>query len=347
MAGILASSGAESDETKGFAPEANLVAVRVLDETGEGRTSDWVAGLEWVYTNTILGKVPVDVVNMSFGSGSTYAGNCDSEYASAAGMINLLNAAGVAVFASTGNNAKSGSITSPACISNVIAVGATADSHLSQKIWDFDGEYVCTDAYTALDKIICFTNRSSAMDLLAPGAKITSSDIGGGEPVTAYGTSQAAAVATGVAALVLQVNPDITPADLLSAMQSNGVAIEDSRLGLTFYRVDALKAVQSQTSAIIAGNTVGLVNNTYTFKAVVNPFSTSVPITYTWEVAGYATYVSTTPSINTVAYNFSTAGTKQINLTVTNGVGSFTDSHTIKIFTSLPYKIFLPVLLQN
>ena len=126
-------------------------------------------------------------------------------------------------------------------------------------------------------------------------------------------------------------------------MQNTGVAIYDLNSGRTFKRINALNAVQSQTTALIAGSTVGLVNNPVTFTAVVDPFSTSVPITYTWTVSGFSPIVSTTPSVKTAAYTFTTAGTKTINLNVTNGGGSFSDTHTIKVFTSLPNKCYLPV----
>lgn len=346
VAGIVASSGAVSANTKGFAPGANLVAVRVLDQYGGGWASDWLAGLDWIKNN--LDTLSVDVINMSLGTNSIYYGSCDdtnpndsdNTWYTTTSMINQLYNAGVAIFASSGNAGYFNAMSAPGCFTNVIAVGATSDSNLGWQYW-----FGCYDDTTSLDKITCFTNRNALLDLLAPGAKITSSGMGGGWS-TYYGTSQASPTAAGVAALMLEVNPDLTSAQLQQAMQDTGIAIYDSHSGRTYMRIDALKAVQSQTSVIVAGNTVGLVGDTYTFTAVVDPFAATLPITYTWEVAGFATYTSTTPTINTAAYIFSTAGTKTIHLTVTNSLGSFTDTHTIKVFTSLPNKSYLPVALK-
>ncbi len=340
VAGIIGSNGAEGSETKGFAPSANLVAVRVLDRDGSGWTSDWEAGLEWIYTN--LSGTPVDVINMSLGTGTTYLNNCDASWPSAAGIISLLHTAGVAVFASTGNAGKYNSISAPACLSHVTAVGATSDSYLGSGISWFG----CYDYTTGLNTITCFTNSNAMMDLVAPGALITSSKMGGGSS-TYYGTSQASPTAAGVAALMLEVNPALTPEQIEQAMQNTGVSVTDSKNGLSFKRINALKAVQSQTTVSITGNTIGVIGDTNTFTAVVDPFATTVPITYTWEVAGYATYTSTTPAVNTAAYIFTTTGAKQINLTVANGGGTFTDSHSIVIYASLPYKTFLPMMAQK
>ncbi|MFN2252069.1 MAG: S8 family serine peptidase, partial [Anaerolineae bacterium] len=69
VAGIAAGSGAGSDGLyRGVAPEADLVIARVLDASGNGRTSDVMAGLEWA-----LGQ-SAQVVNVSLG-GPPYPGD--------------------------------------------------------------------------------------------------------------------------------------------------------------------------------------------------------------------------------------------------------------------------------
>ena len=85
VAGIVASNGAVNAETKGFAPAAKLVAVRVLAYDGSGWTSDWVAGLEWVYTNR--STRPVDVINMSLGTNQRFNTNCDGNWDTAAAIM--------------------------------------------------------------------------------------------------------------------------------------------------------------------------------------------------------------------------------------------------------------------
>lgn len=351
VAGIIASNGLTYAETKGFAPAARLVAVRVLDYSGIGWTSDWLAGLEWIYAN--IGSVPVKVINMSLGTYTLYGNNCDGNFNSIASIINSLRSKGVAIFASTGNQGNSTALSAPACLSNVVGVGATYDGNIGRQpyintYYDiYGGSWPsCYDGSTSLNTITCFTNSNAMMDIVAPGALITSSKLGGGT-VTYCGTSQASPTAAGVAALMLEVNPWLTPAQIESTMQATGVAVVDAKNGLTFKRIDALKAVQSQTTISISGNHIGLVDEATTFTAVVDPFASTLPITYTWQVDGFAPYISTNPNINTAKYIFDTSGYKQINLSVTNGGGTFTDSHTIYIFASLPHKVYLPLIMQK
>jgi len=73
VAGIIGSNGITYTETKGFAPAANLVALRVLDRYGSGWTSDWEAGLEWLYNTR--GSTSLDIINMSLGTDVLYSGN--------------------------------------------------------------------------------------------------------------------------------------------------------------------------------------------------------------------------------------------------------------------------------
>ena len=107
-----------------------------------------------------------------------------------------LVARNVAIFVATGNNGFPSEVSSPACISNSIAVGAT-----------YDAEYATGGGFCPQQRdvtpltIACFTNRGRAMDLLAPGLLISSSAVGGGVTKPGAGTSYASPMAAGVAAL--------------------------------------------------------------------------------------------------------------------------------------------------
>ncbi|MEY4583399.1 MAG: hypothetical protein RL701_8102, partial [Pseudomonadota bacterium] len=124
VAGIVASRGVVS--SPGFAPEAELVAVKVNDSNDSGRSSDWIAGLDWVYEN--LSTNHVAIVNLSIGTNALYTGTCDSSEPALAGAIKNLIDAGVSVFAASGNRGSSTQMGAPACITGVVAVGATYDS---------------------------------------------------------------------------------------------------------------------------------------------------------------------------------------------------------------------------
>lgn len=245
VTGIITSNGTVSPG--GFAPDSEIVAVRVLDTFNEGFVSDWVAGLDWVLTN--LPTLQVRVINMSLGTFDLYPGNCDADQPVLANAVAQLAAAGVVMFASTGNQGSSTSIASPACNTGVIAVGATYDGDLGAE--PDTGTYQasfgpswppCSDAPTSPSTITCFTNSSAMMDLVAPGAAITSAWLGA-DISTYWGTSQASPTAAGIAALLLQCDPALTPDQIEAALKQSGPMVSDPKNGLAFPSINALAAI--------------------------------------------------------------------------------------------------------
>lgn len=220
---------------QGVAPDAEIVAVKVLARDGSASTAAAVSGLDWVLTQ----RPEVRIVNLSLATADLFPGTCDAVAAytlSFASAIRSLGQRGVAVFASSGNSANAGAIAVPACIAEAIAVGATYDGNVGTVTFG------CTDSTTGADRVACFSNASSAVDLLAPGGAITSSGLGGGSS-TYFGTSQAAPHAAAAAALLLQAKPTLTPAQIEQALKSTGVAITDPRNGMTFRRIDVEAAL--------------------------------------------------------------------------------------------------------
>jgi subtilisin family serine protease len=256
VAGIIASRGKVGPI--GYAPGVEIVAVKVNDSKDTGRDSDWLAGLDWVYAN--LATLNVNIVNLSFGTTMLFGPECDlREPALTTAISNLVNA-GVSVFASSGNNGSATMITIPACTTGVIAVGATYDSDLGMQPAS-GATYLaqlgnvfpnCSDKQTAQDQVTCFTNSSSRLDLLAPGASITSDTLKGATQ-TSYGTSQATPAAAGVAALMLECNPTLTPAQIKQALVSSGKRVVDPKNKLSFPVVRALAAVQLVCPDLDAG----------------------------------------------------------------------------------------------
>ncbi|MBQ7502557.1 S8 family serine peptidase, partial [bacterium] len=65
-AGICAGSGESSGgQITGVAPEANIVGVKVLDQFGQGTTSQILKGIQWAIMNK--NKYGIDVITMSLG----------------------------------------------------------------------------------------------------------------------------------------------------------------------------------------------------------------------------------------------------------------------------------------
>jgi Subtilisin-like serine proteases len=66
IAGLIGSSGQLSNyELQGVAPSVHLVALKVLDKEGSGKTSDVIKALEYVIANKA--KLNVQIVNLSLG----------------------------------------------------------------------------------------------------------------------------------------------------------------------------------------------------------------------------------------------------------------------------------------
>ncbi len=223
VAGIVASNHSTN---RGVAPDAKLVALKVCDDTANGNcvVSDIVSAIDWCIDNRT--KFNISIITMSLGDGS-YDTSCDAQVD--ANALNVAVANGLFVSAATGNDASSTQIHSPACGSNVTAVGSV----------DSD------------DLISSFSNRAAFNTIFAPGRSITSTvPISGASQHTSAtgfkaisGTSMATPHVAGVAALMLQFNSSLSPLDIRKIMNDTGKAIDDS--GTTYKRVDALAAIQS------------------------------------------------------------------------------------------------------
>lgn len=239
VTGVVASAGRVSP--RGVAPNAAIVALRVLDsQGGASSTTQILSGLDFLVTS----RPEVKVVNMSLGTANLFAGTCDNAASftmAFASSIARLKSRGTVVFASSLNNGSSSTIGAPACVAATVAVGAVYDGNVGSV------SFGCQDPSTRADLVACFSNSSSAVDLLAPGAAITASGVGGGTS-TFLGTSQACPHAAGAAALLLQARPTLTPDQIEAALRDTGVSVTDPKNGLSFRRIDvraALTAAQA------------------------------------------------------------------------------------------------------
>jgi subtilisin family serine protease len=169
-AGIVAARDNEAGVI-GVAPEADLYAVKVLNQYEDGYYgyfSDVIAGIEWSVTN-------MQVISMSFGGGysESVKAACDAAYN-----------AGIVVVASAGNSGnppgKGDNVGYPAGYSSVIAVAATDKN----------------------DNRASFSSTGPAVELAAPGVSVYSTNLGGGY-ATMSGTSMAGPHVAGTAALVI------------------------------------------------------------------------------------------------------------------------------------------------
>ena len=236
VAGIIAGSGGIAPQ--GGSPEVTLHILKVLDASNSFSTSSQiVSALDHIITN--LPKV--SIINMSLGTNQLFTSSCD-DYSSwtrtLADAVNQLNDRGVTLFASAGNEGDNTAITAPACLTNVIAVGATWDDRIS----NYTG--LCTELSPVGGEITCFSNSSENVDIFAPGALITSTGLNGGISNFA-GTSMASPLAASCAALLRQSHPTITPLELRNALVENGGATVTDSAGRIFPSLDCESAYLS------------------------------------------------------------------------------------------------------
>ena len=203
-AGIVAGDGTSSGgKFKGVAPEANLVGVKVLDGRGSGSFSTVIKGIQWAVENK--DKFGIDVISMSLG------GYVQQSYKNdpVCQAVEAAVAAGITTVIAAGNEGPSaGTIGTPGNAPNALTIGALDDKGTPDR-----GD----------DTVARFSSRGSSRidkldkpDVLAPGVNITSLNNQGNGYVSMSGTSMATPFAAGVAALMHQVKPDISPAQVKS-----------------------------------------------------------------------------------------------------------------------------------
>jgi subtilisin family serine protease len=234
VSGIIAGSGAWS--IRGVAPDAQIVSVKVMDKDNSFKSFTQIYhALEWIAD----ARPDVKAINMSLGSFALYSTSDCSNAAIALGMrdvIQRLRQRGVVITASTGNQGSTTQTTLPACMSDVLGVGATYDSPGNHYAF-------CTALEAKADQVACFTNSNDATDMLAPGSPIAATKRGGGSIVFS-GTSMAAPHVAGAVALMQQVAHGTLGAwQAEYILEMTGVPVRDARNGLTIPRLDIAAAI--------------------------------------------------------------------------------------------------------
>lgn len=187
----------------GVAPEAKLIAVKVLNRNGSGTWSSVICGIDWVTAN--VSKYKIKVANMSLGGSGTSDNNCGSTNNDPMHKaICKSRDAGVTYVVAAGNENKSASLSVPASYNDaVITVSALADSD------GISGGLGSPTYYGDDDTFATFSNYGSIVDLGAPGVDIYSTYKGGGYAALS-GTSMATPHVSGATALYLKNNPTAT-----------------------------------------------------------------------------------------------------------------------------------------
>jgi subtilisin family serine protease len=251
------SVAAVAASSAGVAPDAKIVAIKVFKSTDATNAScqdtaddsDILAGVDWAVTHR--DQFGIRVINLSLGGGfddTLDHGFCDADVPDYTMAFDAALAAGIAVVVASGNDGTSNALSAPACVSSAISVGAVySQTAVSQSWLDDKGNVQCTDAPTAPDQIVCFSDSSTNLSLLAPGAFWIVAKKGSGVDVFA-GTSASAPAVSGSLALLRQARPGLPAYALVDVLRATGKPINDARNGVTTPRVDALAAVTLPTS---------------------------------------------------------------------------------------------------
>ncbi|HSP56623.1 MAG TPA: S8 family serine peptidase [Dehalococcoidia bacterium] len=237
VTGIIASNGTVAPI--GVAPDVQIEAFKIIDVNNTFWFTDLYAALDAIEAD----HPEVDFINMSLGSFALYPpGSCDGFVD--AFFLDGLRAQGTLSFAASMNNGSKTSMASPACVSSAISVGAAYDADIGPFT------FICSDSTTAADKVACWSNSDSSLDLLGPGCSITSTGLFG--PMSSFcGTSQATPHAVGVAALLLGATPGLSPAQVEHTLEATGVPLTDPANGITRPRVNALAALDIDSDGLL------------------------------------------------------------------------------------------------
>ncbi len=218
VAGLITADGAVA-RAKGVAPDASILAGKVLSASGSGSFSNIIAAIYWAADNA-----DVDVISMSLGTSRTFkTSNCDSYIPDLTTAINYAVSKGKAVVVAAGNS-KTG-VSSPGCVSGTITVGAV----------------------NSADSIASWSGRGFAMKdhgVVAPGVSLYSAYLGTSY-ATMSGTSMATPVVSGTIALMKQKNPGLSVAQIKNILWTTSVDKGSAGYDTTYGhgRVDAYSAV--------------------------------------------------------------------------------------------------------
>ncbi|NOQ55671.1 MAG: S8 family serine peptidase [Nanohaloarchaea archaeon] len=195
VSGIITADGVDAD-AKGVAPDAGIYMYKVCGADGSCYESDMIAAMEAAVLTD------AKVMSISIGGGNFAGDNCDSDPLAA--KVNWVVSHGITVVVASGNDRFY--VSSPACASGAIAVGAVDKS----------------------DSLAYFSNFGPSLDIVAPGVNIYSSLIDG--YASWSGTSMSTPHVSGVVALMLDANPGLTIDDIKTALYETADPIDSASI---------------------------------------------------------------------------------------------------------------------
>jgi hypothetical protein len=305
MAGIIAGRDdavrtpvreASHDRFVGIAPDARIVNLKVADSNGATDVSQVIAAIDWVVQHGRSDGLNIRVLNLSFGTDGTQDYRIDP-------LSHAVEEAwrrGVVVVVAAGNEGHGDArMNNPAYNPYVISVGGSdgvgsispSDDEVAS--WSSRGDAARRpDLVAPGQSVVSLRDPGSHIDLSYPGARV------GERFFRGSGTSQAAAVVSGAAALLLQQRPDLTPDQVKSLLTSTARPLsraDDGAQGAGILDIKAAAAADTPTAgqawprSLGTGSlelTRGSVHVTVNGKTVVGEQSVFFTA---WDAFGWAT----------------------------------------------------------
>jgi hypothetical protein len=231
-------------------PDVKIDAIAAADTSGQLRTQWIFNGLDWVLSHAAGGVGPIVAVNLSVGSTATYAGDCSNtdEGATYKSFFAQLLAKGIVPVVASGNNAAKGALAMPACVPGAVSVGSVYDYAVAVSTSDSLSQGGTCSEQPKIDKVVCSSNSSKSLTLLAPGHNVSLENGQGGG-----GTSQAAPLVAGGVALLKSAYPKDSPDTTIFRLATTGKSIGDTNF-ISKPRIDLYAAVET---AVVSGGTGG------------------------------------------------------------------------------------------
>ncbi len=212
VAGVAAGNGAQSDgEIKGTAPDAELVGLRITT------VAEAIKALQWVVDNK--DDLNIGVVNMSLGEVARRGYKFDPWSQAVKKAVD----AGLVVVVAAGNEGPNpGSISTPGIYPDAITVGAYDSKGTSDPsddtVWAKSSQGPTIDG---LHKPDVLAPGVAIFGPLAPGSHLDNQAFPrrGDDYFAVSGTSQATPMVSGLAAILLQANPDLNSNDLKTILR--------------------------------------------------------------------------------------------------------------------------------
>lgn len=201
VSGIILGSGLASKGLyRGMAPEASLIALKVLDRNGRSGPAVIIKGLNWILENKK--RYNIKLVNISIGTTSTC---CEDESSELVSCVDSLWDSGLIVVSSAGNDGPAPyTITVPGISRKIITVGT------NDIMSGYDKTGHTRTSYSSAGPTHCHISKP---DIVAPGNNIRSCFFNNAY-TTKSGTSMSTPIVTGAAALILSANPYLTNTEI-------------------------------------------------------------------------------------------------------------------------------------